>query len=305
MTRIGLVAAVLVVPALLAACGPGADETADVGKPVVYTTFYPTTYFTERIGGDLVSVVCPLPADEDPIFWEPDEKTVAKYQLADLIVVNGAEFEKWVGMSSLPESITVDSARRLEDDLIVFEHAITHSHGTAGAHEHKGIDGHTWLDPENAKIQAEAILEGLKALLPDHEAELQARYDALAADLDGLGAELTRLTKAYHDQPILASHPAYNYLARRYGWTVVNLALDPETMPDEETFTNIAAIVGEHPARYILWESEPTKEIAAAMKERFGLTSVVFSPCEREGDEDYLATMKANVKRLEPVLTGS
>ena len=67
---------------ILLACG-GSDPAQNgkrEGPPVVYTTFYPTTYFAQRIGGDLVKVVCPLPEGEDAIFWQPDDETLAALQ---------------------------------------------------------------------------------------------------------------------------------------------------------------------------------------------------------------------------------
>ena len=48
-----------------------ASPEAAAGEPVVYTTFYPTAYFTERIAGDRLKIVCPVPEGEDPIFWNP------------------------------------------------------------------------------------------------------------------------------------------------------------------------------------------------------------------------------------------
>lgn len=67
------------------------------GKPVVFTTFYPTTYFAQRIAGEFAEVVCPLPEGADPIFGHPEADQVLTYQAADLVIVNGASFEKWVG----------------------------------------------------------------------------------------------------------------------------------------------------------------------------------------------------------------
>ena len=37
-------------------------------RPLILTTFYPTTYFTQRIVGDYCDVECPVPNDADPIF---------------------------------------------------------------------------------------------------------------------------------------------------------------------------------------------------------------------------------------------
>jgi zinc transport system substrate-binding protein len=306
MTRCGIALVLLALTLLAPACGPDDDAVEMTpGKPVVYTTFYPTTYFVERIGGDLVDVVCPLPAGEDAIFWQPDDATLRKYQTADLVVVNGAEFEKWLMKVSLPEARVVDSAARLPGDLLEYADAFTHSHGPAGEHAHEGIDGHTWVDPLNAARQAEAICEGLKVILAGHEAALEERCAALVADLEALDAELRALTETYGGQTILASHPAYNYLVRTHGWNVVNLDLDPETMPDEESLGEIGAIVEESEAKFLVWESPPRPEIAKKLEDDLGLKSVVFSPCEQPDDSgDYLAVMKRNVRALEPVLTG-
>ena len=291
------------------ACGDGTSVPDQAeGRPVVYTTFYPTTYFVERLAGDLVDVVCPVPADEDAIFWKPTPEIVAKYQDADLIVVNGAEFEKWVTKTSLPLARLVDTARPFESEFLRFKTGITHSHGPAGKHAHKGIDGHTWLDPINARIQVEVIQAALKKLLPKDAATIDSNATALLADLDSLDEELRRLSGSYGGELFLASHPAYNYLKKRYGWDLVNLNLDPETMPSAEIMAAIAETQKHSPARFLLWESEPTKEIRERFEGELHLTSVVFSPCELmspedlESGADYLTVMRTNLADLAQVL---
>ena len=294
---------------LVAACGEDtAPPAGGGGKPVVYTTFYPTTYFTERIVGDLAEVVCPLPEGADPIFWLPEAEQVLAYQGADLVVVNGADFEKWVGKVSLREDRVVDTAKGFEADFLLFENVTTHSHGPSGEHTHKGVDGHTWLDPIHAKAQAAAILAALTRLLPDHEKELRTRFDALAADLMGLNAALEALKASYRGESILASHPAYNYLAKRYDLSIQNLDLDPEAPPDEQPLAEIRAAAEMSGARFLLWESAPAAGVAEKIASETGLESVVFSPCELPsaadiaGEGDYLAMMKANIEKLRPVL---
>lgn len=277
-------------------------------QPVVYTTFYPTTYFTQRIAGEHVKVVCPCPTDEDPAFWTPDDETVEAYQQADLIVVNGASFEKGLANVTLPESRIVDTTKPLADELIVLEQAVTHTHGPHGTHSHEGIDGHTWLDPINARTQAGEIKDALAKHWPDQAAAFEQGYAGLAKDLEALDARLKTLTEKLGDQVLLCSHPAYNYVGRRYAWSLKTYHLDPETMPDDETFAKIKSYLAEQPASYMLWESEPTKEIADRMSTELGIESVVFSPCEGldaeqlEAGEDFLTVMNTNVQRLEAVL---
>ncbi len=266
---------------------------------LVCTTFYPTTYFTQRIAGDRVSVACLLPADEDPIFWDPSPATIEEYQAADLIVVNGADFEKWVAKTSLPTAKTVDTAAPLTAELLKFKSAVAHTHGAGGEHAHTGIDGHTWLDPAHAKVQADEIRKALARLLPEQADEFQTNFAALAADLDGLHQSLIELSGVLEDHYLLASHPAYNYLIERYGWKVKNLDLDPEAMPDEKSMAEIGTAAQAGKIRVILWESQPTEEIAARFEKDFGLKCVVFSPCEQAPEgSDYIAAMKENIARL-------
>lgn len=68
--------------------------TESHAKPTVYVVNYPLQYFTERIGAEHVKVVLPAPAGEDPAFWKPDVNTIAAFQGADLIVINGANYAK-------------------------------------------------------------------------------------------------------------------------------------------------------------------------------------------------------------------
>jgi len=287
----------------VAGCGDSGstDATDDGGKPIVLTTFYPTLYFVQRIAGDLVDAECPVPEEEDAIFWHPDEATIGRFQQADLIVVNGAEFEKWVAKTSLPPARIVNTARSFEKDFVRFEHATTHSHGPAGEHAHEGIDGHTWVDPMFASIQAGEIENALRKLLPGDGAKLDVGFAALRKDLGGLDAAFRALPGK---PPLLASHPAYNYLAKRYGWNLVNLDLDPEEMPSAEVFAQVKAILAEHPAKHLLWEADPKPEIAARFRDELGVGSITFSPCELMSAEDlaagkdYLSVMKGNLRAL-------
>lgn len=275
----------------LAACGdkPSEQSASPSGGKTVLTTFYPTQYFAQRIAGDFLTIDCPVPEDADPIFWQPDRASLQKYQAADLIIINGAQFEKWLATASLPESRIVDTAKSFEQDFIRYETSTTHKHGSAGEHAHEGIDGHTWLDPINAKVQAATIRQALAKRWPEHAAAFEKNFAALVADLDALDAACKEVDPA---QPMLASHPAYNYLARRYGWKVTTLDLDPETFPAKD------AIPASHPAKVILWESMPREKTITLLEKQHGLKSIVFSPAELKGEEDYLATMQANIARL-------
>ncbi len=288
-------------PLALVACGnPGSESTAPApdGTTTILTTFYPTQYFAERIAGDTAEVICPVPADADAIFWQPDADSIARYQAADLIVLNGAGFAKWVTTVSLPESRIVDTAAPFSDRFIKYEDAVTHSHGESGSHSHEGIDGHTWVDPINAKIQAGEIAKALAERYPDHAELYETNLAALEADLDALDAALNSYGSG---PPLLASHPAYNYIAERYSWNLKSLDLDPEEMPSDPQFAEIKSTLAEFPAKFILWEGTPTQAIADRFQSELGLTSITFSPVELFDGTDYLTAMRENLERIRPV----
>ena len=120
----------------------------------VYVVNYPLQYFAERIGGDRVEVHFPAPADVDPAFWSPDAETIAAYQQADVILLNGAGYADWVTRAALPDSVLVDTSAAFADRLVPVEKAVTHSHGPEGEHVHGEVAFTTWLDPTLAIEQA-------------------------------------------------------------------------------------------------------------------------------------------------------
>lgn len=287
-----------------AGVGCSRSEDADPDAPEgIYTTFYPVTYFAKRIAGDRLEIICPLPEGEDPIFWKPSPEVIRRYQKAELILSNGAYLEKWMPQTPLPRARQVKTADVFERDFLTYAEATTHSHGSEGEHTHQGVDGHTWLDPLQAIQQAEVIRDALIRIRPGEEEPFRRGFEALEADLRTLDERLAALDGMKKGWTY-ASHPAYDYLARRYGWQMVNLDLDPDELPTEEQFEEIRARLAEKPSDRILWESAPREETVRRLRDELGLESVVFSPVESSpgGGEDYLSIMRSNLDALASVL---
>ena len=155
-----------------------------------------------------------------------------------------------------------------------------------------------------AKLQATAIKDALVSKLPNHKKTIEANFNGLIDDLDALHQQFQTLTKSYGGQTLFASHPAYNYIAKRYGWKIKNFDVSPEEPLSEEAIAQIQAAVDADQVKVMLWESGPIDETVKLMKEQFGLETVVFQPAEMvDGDEDYLAIMKANLLSVEPFIT--
>ncbi|MBF0502713.1 MAG: zinc ABC transporter substrate-binding protein [Candidatus Riflebacteria bacterium] len=288
------------------ASAPAAAATG--AKPVVCATFYPLAFFASQIAGNHVHVVCYVPENKDPSSWMPDRDTLVKMQKADLILMNGANYELWAKKVSLPPSKTVIATNPFEKELIRFPNAITHSHGPAGMHTHEGIDGHTWLDPINAITEAETVEKALLQHFPSNEADFAKGFSALKKQFTDLDGAFRKSSRDIQGKILLCTHPAYNYIARRYGWTVETHSINPDDRLDPKDLEWIKDSHAKHPFACVLWESQPKPEIEKAIGDATGLRSIVFSPCELlSADEakagfDYFKIMDGNLERFEKAI---
>lgn len=292
---------------LLASCGtegspaPTTETDTENTVPVVLAVNEPLAYFARRIGGALVDASYPGPRDGDPAFWEPNRDAVRAFQSADLVLRNGADYAKWMETASIAEGRVVDTSADFRARLIEVEGAVTHSHGPEGDHSHAGYAFTTWLDPELAALHARAVHAALAELLPDESATLDANLATLLDDLEAWHGELRGAVAPGADLAILGSHPVYQYLRRALGLNLRSVHWEPDVLPSSEAWSDLDALLADHPAAWMMWEGEPLPETIAKLDER-GVGSFVFDPFGAGSDEvgeDFLTVMRANAARLE------
>jgi zinc transport system substrate-binding protein len=295
-----ILAAVLMV--FFWACKQGNKATQEKhGKPQVYAVNYPLAYFANRIGGELIDVHFPE-INGDPAFWKPEAKDVRAFQGADLILLNGATYAKWTTKASLPESKIVNTSTRFRDSFIKAKNDTAHKHGKDDGYSHAGTAFTTWLDLEQAEQQAIATRDALMELLPSSKQAIKSNFATLQKDLQTLDTELRDIADKFREIPLTGSHPIYQYLARAYNLEIRSVHWEPNKMPDDDGWAELAAIRKEHPAKIMLWEGEPDKAIARKLLEQ-GVSSVVFDPCGNRSDEgNWLLVNQANLARLSKVM---
>ena len=267
-------------------------------KLKVYTVNYPLAYFAERIAGDQAEVVFPAPTDVDPALWMPDTGIVTAYQGADLILLNGANYAKWIARVSLPRLRMMDTSAPFADRFLQ-QQTTSHSHGPGGDHSHSGTAFTTWLDLRQAVQQAEAITAAFTRKRPAAKQQFGSNLESLKSDLLALDERLARVTTSAADSPILASHPVYQYLARRYGLNLRSVMWEPDEVPDASQWAEFVKLLEEHPAKWMLWEAEPASESVERLRS-VGVESIVFDPSgNRPEAGDFLSVMTRNAASLE------
>jgi zinc transport system substrate-binding protein len=291
----------------MSACSDQEPTTASEKKNadtsvLVAVTNNPLQYFVTRIAGE--SVVTYFPEIEgDPAFWKPSSKELETFQQADLIVLNGAGYESWLPYVTLPEDKMVNTSYSFHNQLIREDQALAHKHGPEGEHEHGATAFTTWLDLQQATQQAAAVKDALIKLQPDKTGLFDKNLLTLQKELLSLDQKLQSIGDRLQHTLLLFSHPVYQYLQRRYGFSGHALHWEPDSMPEEAQWLELAQLNGELKAQWMIWEDQPLKDITRRL-EVLNIHSVVFNPASNRGkneSQDFIAVMNTNVANLSTI----
>lgn len=92
-------------------------------------------------------------------------------------------------------------------------HEEGHDHG---GHEFETMDGHLWLDPDNAAAGATAIAAALAKADPENAATYAANAAAFGAETAALSDEISARLAPTRGKPFLVFHDAYQYFEKRF-----------------------------------------------------------------------------------------
>jgi zinc transport system substrate-binding protein len=107
---------------------------------------------------------------------------------------------------------------------------------------HGAIDGHIWLDPDNAKAIVAYLAELLAERSPADAAKLRVNAAQLNDDIDALAVELQESTRSIKDKPFIVFHDAYQYFGKRFGVDAVgSVTVSPEVAPGAKRLNELRA----------------------------------------------------------------
>ena len=288
--------------ATMAGCGSDPSGADDARTPreraQVCVVNYPLRYFAERVADTSVDVHLLAPTDIDPAFWQPDVEDIGQFQRADLILLNGAGYAKWLAQVTLPTSRMVDTSKAFASNYVEVEDQVAHQHGPQGEHSHAGTAFTTWLDLQQAVQQARAVTDAVGRLVPEAKASLESAFQKLEGDLLAIDQDLTEVSASAAGRPLLGSHPVYQYLSRRYQLNLKSVHWEPDAAPDAAAWLELESLLEQHPARWMLWEGPALASTVKQLEER-GVRCALFEPCANVPEEgDFLSVMRANVEEL-------
>ncbi|MGY1843903.1 metal ABC transporter solute-binding protein, Zn/Mn family [Modestobacter sp. SYSU DS0875] len=185
----------------------------------------------EQLGGDCATVTTVLASSAvDPHDYEATSADIAAFTDAELIVLNGADYDHWAAdavasLDSDPavvdaaEVVGMETEEHAEDEGHPDEdHAEDEGQAEEG-HAHGGVNPHLWYSPEYVQAVAAAVTEQLSELSPDAAGHFAEQAEAWAADLQPYLDEITALQSAAAGRSYAATESVFEYTAETVGLT--------------------------------------------------------------------------------------
>jgi len=329
----------LILILLLAACGDSTtgttSEPEDDAKLHVYTTVYPLTYFTERIGGEAVTVESIYPAGSNEHSFEPTQQDMIALAEADLMFYVGLGLEGFIDSAQKTlknENVEfVATADAITDEeLVAATSHEEHHEGDANddeshdeeahdeeahdeesheGHDHGSTDPHVWISPVLSQKLAESIKDSLAEADPENSEIFESNYAELLIELEELDRSFAELAQQADNKTFFVSHAAFGYMAEPYGLEQVAIAgLNSQDEPSQKELTEIVDLAKEKNIKHIIFEQNVSSNLTEVIQKEVGAEALemnnlgVLTQENINDEETYFTLMEKNLETLKTAL---
>ncbi|ALS79171.1 metal ABC transporter solute-binding protein, Zn/Mn family [Planococcus kocurii] len=307
---------------LLAACGKTSDEAqsidTDASKLQIYTTVYPLTYFTERIGGDLIDVQSIYPAGSNEHTFEPTQQEMIQLADADLMFSIGLGLEGFIDKAQKTlknenvEFVATAETMTEEDFEAVLGHteeAHVEESASDDGHDHGSTDPHVWMSPVLSEKLAESIKDSLITADPENAETYESNYTELVVELETLDRSFAALSERVTKDTFFVSHEAFGYLSEPYGFEQMAIAgLNSQDEPSQKELTEIVDLAKEKNLEYIVFEQNVSSNLTEVIRKEVDAEAIqmhnlgVLTQENIDNEETYFTLMEKNLQVLETIL---
>ena len=285
----------------------GCTQKIESDKIQIVTSFYPIYDFALKVAGDKADVLNLIPSGQEAHGFDPSARERVLIEEADIFAYNGAGFEAWtdkvIGSIQNKNVKVVETSKKIELDLAVDEHEDDGEDHEG--HDHGIYDPHTWLNPLNAKIQMESILDALIEVDPDNEAYYQTNFDFNAKMFDRLDEDMHEALKDLPNRKIVVEHKAFSYLAKQYDLVQESISgIVPDSEPNAKEMERIIEFIKDNKVSAILLETMGNMKVIEAIQKETGVKILRISSLETlskermDAGDDYISVMTENLENI-------
>lgn len=235
---------------------------------------------------------------------------MASLQGADLIIWNGESVESFMprtlhavaGDTRVIKLAAVQGMRLLptrSGGLWVEEN---HDHDHHRGQLDGQMDGHLWLDPENAKVIVKVIGAALSEIDPSNATLYRRNSELQLQRLGQLNSELDRSLAPLRKTPYLVFHDGYHYFEDRFHLNAAGaISVDPEHKPGARRLRELTAMIRQKQVRCVFSEPQFPVATVQTITAGSGVKSGVLDPLGSTlpaGPELYFTLMRNLGKSL-------
>jgi len=191
----------------------------------VVTTTEDLKSITEFIGKQKVKVESLSYGWQDPHMVEALPSMVVKLAKADMLVKIGLDLDMWVdGLihASRNKNIVYGAIGYVDTSVGIVRLEVPVGKVDASKGDiHIYGNPHYWLDPENGKIIAKNILEGLCRLSPEDKDYFEKNYEEFVEQLTKKIDYWKQKLKKYEGKNFVSYHKTFSYFAKRFNLNII------------------------------------------------------------------------------------
>ena len=154
-----------------------------------------------------------------------------------------------------------------------------HSKESHDEHGHGEFDVHVWLDPENAKVMANEIMEALKKVDPGNANKYETNTKKIVEKLNRLVAEISAELSPAKGKGFIVFHDAYQYFEERFGLKAVgSITVSPEVVPGVKRIKELKTKIKELNALCVFSEPQFKPKLVSTVVEGTKAKTGVLDP---------------------------
>ena len=248
----------------------------------------------------------------DPHDYQPTTGDIAVFDQADLVVVNGADYDHWASDALAnvdPQPTLVDVA----DVVGIEEGHSEEGHSEDEEEEHGAVDPHLWYSPDHVQEAAAVITSTLQELDPDAADYFTEQATAWTAQLQPYLDEVAALEASAGGKTYAATETVFDYMAQAVGLTDVTpegyrSASSNESDPAPGDVAAFESALADGSIDVLVYNTQTEGSVPEQLRsaaESAGVPVVDVTESVPENDPSFVEWQLAQLQQLSAALGGS
>jgi zinc/manganese transport system substrate-binding protein len=248
----------------------------------------------------------------DPHDYQPTTGDIAVFDQADLVVVNGADYDHWASDALAnvdPQPVLVDVAEAVG----IEEGHSEEGHSEDEEEEHGAVDPHLWYSPDHVQEAAAAITSALQELDPDAADYFTEQATAWTAQLQPYLDEVAALEASAGGKTYAATETVFDYMAQAVGLTDVTpegyrSASSNESDPAPGDVAAFESALADGSIDVLVYNTQTEGSVPEQLRsaaESAGVPVVDVTESVPENDPSFVEWQLAQLQQLSAALGGS